>query len=137
METDKNPCNELWHLLIYGSDARVYEYVNKGKILWSYQEGINEKMLRNAFEYEIDGHKCLCLNTPYGNSRVFNDKFDEYPMVCKFSYTGLHTWRYSFYSSEKHPDSVDVSVIAKKLGGGGHKHAAGVTLPYNLFEHNS
>lgn len=135
MEADKNPCNELWHDLIYGSDARVYEYVNKGKILWSYQEGINEKMLKNAFECEIDGHKCLCLNTPYGNSRVFNEKFDEYPMVCKFHYTG-EMWKHSFYSSEKHPDSVDVSIIAKKFGGGGHRSAAGVTLPYNIFEHS-
>ncbi len=32
------------------------------------------------------------------------------------------------------PDGADVSAIARKYGGGGHKHAAGFTAPLNKFD---
>lgn len=134
MEQDIAPYKKIWDDLIYGSEIHVYKYVNDGKLLWKYQESINMKNLSNAFEYELLGHKCLCLNSCYGNSRIFGEKYNEYPMVCKFGYDGkIHMWRYTFYSSEHRDDAVDVSTVAKEFGGGGHEHAAGCILPYNLF----
>lgn len=137
LEPEKAPYEEIWNTLIYGSEFLVFQYINDGKMYWKYQEVMNEKNLWNAFEYEIEGHTCLCLNSNYGNSRIFCEKFHEYPMVCKFGYDGqAGVWRYTFYSSEHNHEAVDVSVIASHLGGGGHKHAAGCVLGENIFQNH-
>ena len=47
-----------------------------------------------------------------------------------FSFNGRNgTWKYSMYSK-----TVDVSNIAKKYGGGGHKGAAGFNMDKLIFE---
>lgn len=141
MEADKSPCNgDLWASLIYGNNERISSsYVIDGKKLWTYQTSINMKTLSNAFETVFEdfypGKKCLCLNNPYGNSRVFEEKFNEYPLVCKFHYNGkIGKWKYSFYSSEKNPEAVDVSIIATAYGGGGHEHASGFISSNFIFK---
>ena len=56
-------------------------------------------------------------------------------MVCKFGYDGsIHKWRYTLYQSDKIDNIVDVSEIAKRYGGGGHRGAAGFVLDYNIFD---
>lgn len=136
MEENKHPASEIWDNLVYSSTQRNVEIlVNKGKMLWDYQTSLNQKGLINSFEHEIEGIKTLCLNVAAGNSRVFCEKFDEYPMVCKFAYDGsVGKWRYTFYSSENNENWVDVSTIATKFGGGGHAHAAGCVTDYLIFE---
>lgn len=137
-EEDKHPNSDIWNDLIYSSSQRkTFEYTNKGKIIMDYQTAIDKVNLEKAFESDVLNHKCLCLNTANGNSSIFGDKIHEYPMVCRFSYDGsLHMWRYSFYSSEKYPDWVDVEQVARELGGGGHEHAAGCTRVDNIFSDN-
>lgn len=134
MEEDKTPTAKVWDNLIYSSNSReTYAYVNNGKLLWDYQTAQNNRNMRNAFESDVFGVKCLCLNG-YGNSRIFGDKFDEYPMVCRFNYDGsANKWRYSLFSSEKYSEPTDVSVIAKTYGGGGHRHAAGFVTDEFIF----
>jgi nanoRNase/pAp phosphatase (c-di-AMP/oligoRNAs hydrolase) len=44
----------------------------------------------------------------------------EYDILLLFSTGNGRTWSYSIYS-----ETVDVSEIAKKYGGGGHKKASG------------
>ena len=46
---------------------------------------------------------------------------DDYDILIPFSFDG-HQWHYSLYSQ-----TIDVSEIAKKYGGGGHKAASGFT----------
>lgn len=135
--TDKHPSDTVWQKLIYyGSLHGPYEYVSSGYIIDRYITLMNENYMKSSFESEICGHKVLCLNG-YGNSDVFGNKFDEYPMVCLFNYDGsLGKWRYSFYSSEKVDGSVNVGELAKSLGGGGHKNAAGCVLSENIFDKN-
>ena len=98
-------------------------------------------ILKNAFEVEFTKiGTVLCLNSIYGNSKIFGDKFDEYVAVCKFGYDGTHdTWVYSMYASEvfNKDNDVDLTPIAKFFGGGGHKHACGWTLSFNIFDRRS
>lgn len=136
MNSSKNPFDDVWNNLIYSSNQReTAAIVAKGKTLWDYQTAIDKANMINAFEYNLFGNKCLCLNSPHGNSDIFGDKFSEYPMVCKFGYDGsVGKWRYTFYSSEKCNCWVDVSTIAAKFGGGGHAHAAGCVTDYLIFD---
>jgi oligoribonuclease NrnB/cAMP/cGMP phosphodiesterase (DHH superfamily) len=102
---------------------------------------VNKDILKNAFEVEFTKiGTVLCLNSIYGNSKIFGDKFDEYVAVCKFGYDGTHdTWVYSMYASEvfNKDNDVDLTPIAKFFGGGGHKHACGWTLSFNIFDRRS
>ena len=136
MFEDKRPFSDTWRDLIYGSDYSVYKLVENGELLYKYQETVDKFNLSNAFETELEGLKVLCLNTCCGNSNIFGEKFDQYPCCIKFSYDGrIHMWRYTMYGSKKYdPDeSIDLSGIARKYGGGGHAKSCGFQLPYNLF----
>ena len=135
---DKHPASQIWDDLIYtSSQYESSKIVNDGRLLWAYQEAQNKANLNNAFESDVFGYTCLCLNSCQGNSRIFCEKFDDYQMVCKFGYDGsIHKWRYTLYQSDKIDNIVDVSEIAKHYGGGGHRGAASFVLDYNIFDKN-
>ena len=132
-----NPLNlDFWKEMLYAPNPkRTLDLVDRGRMLFDYQDSINHYILKNGFEYEIAGIKTFCLNTPFGNSQIFCEKYDEYPMVCKYSYDGnIGKWRYTFYSNGKDPD-VDCAEIARLFfNGSGHKAASGGQLEYNYFE---
>ena len=133
---EKNPYNDFWRELLYRTiPQKTMEMVNNGRMLYDYQDMVNHQVLHNGFEYDIAGVKTFCLNTPNGNSRIFCEKYDEYPMVCKFSYDGsINKWRYTFYSNGKDPN-VDCGEIARLFfAGGGHHSSSGGQLDYNYFE---
>lgn len=124
---DKHPCSDIWKDLLYSSNQHeTSELVNTGIGIVKYQENVNRGVFSFAFESNISEHKALCLNTPFGNSKIFGINIHTYPICCKFHYDGINKiWRYSLYSSDLDENAVDVSEIAKSYGGGGHKHAAG------------
>lgn len=129
---DKHPMNKLWSDLLYAYNdhSLVEKYIIPGEAIVQYQTAEYEHMLKHAFEYTLDGVKMLCLNAS-GSSLVFGDKIKDYPAVCLFQYHGdKGLWHYSLYSSD---EGVDVSDICKKLGGGGHAHAAGFTSAEYIF----
>lgn len=100
--------------------------ITQGKAILSYQASQNEKHCTElAFETEFKGLRAICLNSPLANSQAFESVWDESKhdvMIC-FRYNGkIKQWVYSLYTTK---DSVDCSVIAKEMGGGGHKKAAG------------
>lgn len=138
MVDDKTPCSYIWNMIDdYGTGLAIKDIIDQGKLLYDYQSHINANIMKSSFMTKLDGIDCLAVNAPIGNSRLFGDKFDEVPFVCKFSYNGSNNkWMYSLYCSDKYDPlkQIDLSKIAKFYGGGGHKHAAGFLLDYNLFE---
>ena len=83
-----------------------------------------------GFEIEFEGHKVFAMNIGLAGSDWFKSIDDgSYDILMPFSYNGKHkNWSYSMYSK-----TVDVSVIAKKYGGGGHKGASGFTTDELIF----
>lgn len=135
MEKYKNPFDEIWKDLLYSStEIKTLEILQKGEVIFEYQEQQNENAVKyNSFVSKAldPEHECLCLNSIGGNSRLFGDKFAEYPVVCKFGYDG-NEWFYTIYSNEQSP--VDCAELAKRYGGGGHRHAAGFRTKKLIFE---
>ena len=96
---------------------------------------------KNGFEFNIDYfgkvYKCLAL-FQYGNSMVFGDKINDYDIVSLIRFNGSQ-FVYSLYSNK---DNIDCSKIAttlgtfSKLGGGGHKGAAGFQTYENIMYKN-
>jgi uncharacterized protein len=69
---------------------------------------------------------------PYVNSSLFQSEIGnvlsrDYPFAVVY-YTDEKSGK-TIFSLRSNPNGEDVSVIAKSLGGGGHKHAAGFSKP--------
>lgn len=102
----------------------IFDYVNKGIAIVKYQaQGDMLACKRSSFTSSIKGLRAICLNTRAFSSNtmlsVYNPELHD--IMVGFEYTGK-CWSVSLRSVK--PD-VDVSIIAKARGGGGHKAAAG------------
>lgn len=77
--------------------------------------------LSESIGYEVlfEGCKCLAVNVARISSDVFGDKIEKYEILLPHYHDGRQ-WTVSLYSK-----TTDVSEIAKKHGGGGHKMASG------------
>ena len=110
-----------------------YDFIcGVGQNIIKYQE--QKDMLqcqRSSFERTLDGLRAICLNTTAFSSNTMVSVYDpaKHDVMVGLEYTGK-LWAVSLRSSK--PD-VDVSVIAKARGGGGHKAAAGFEVK-NLDE---
>lgn len=132
MVADKHPMKDFWGDYIYSSrDMELNEkYVIPGSTIIRYNKIQYEHMMNQSFVYNLNGVVTMCLNAD-GTSEIFGDEINNYDACCLYNYNGAKKlWEYSMYSKQ---DGIDVSIICKKYGGGGHPHAAGFQLPYNLF----
>ena len=95
--------------------------VIEGRHMLKYRDGWAKGYLeRFGFETEFEGLKCFALNLSNCSSEYFKSLPEgKYDAFIAFAFNGKE-WIVSMYST-----SVDVSVICKKYGGGGHKKAAG------------
>jgi len=129
IETDPQVFN--WDDEVFSdSFSKIENAIKIGKYLyqkdlkdWSYQ-------MKNAIERDINGKRVICLNTQSRGSMIFGDKLKEYDyaVVCYLTDKG---WKSSLYSR---PGGLDVSVVAKSFGGGGHANAAGCITERPIWE---
>lgn len=99
---------------------------NEGKAILKYQEQQDaEACKRGAFVAPVGGRPAICLNTRSFSSNTMKSVYDPkfHDLMVGFEFTGTK-WSVSLRSDK--PD-VDVSLIAKARGGGGHAGAAGFT----------
>lgn len=131
---DTNPENQdFWQKLF--NPKQVQKITEEGSLLLSYEKKINAKYIQaSAFEIEFEGLKCIACNKNLTSSQLFESIWDEskYDAMLTFGWRNNGSWTISLYSTK---DDIDVSVIAKARGGGGHKGAAGFQckkLPLNM-----
>lgn len=116
----KSPRTALWAELL-DSDDFTERKARDGAVASLYSEVQNEEYLQ-AFGHPIqfEGHNCYACNRGMTNSKLFDSIANvPYEIFIPFVWDGKK-WTVSLYSK-----TVDVSEIAKKHGGGGHKGAAG------------
>ena len=127
------PGDEIWQKL-FAEEIDIDKMVENGKRILDWINVRNYRLVRGmAFESEIDGLKCICANMPQGYSSFFDSvpERDKYDVMINFYMNKKRKWNLSFYSSKK---DVDVSKLAAKFGGGGHKGAAGASALDELPE---
>ena len=75
-----------------------------------------------GIECQFEGNTCWLMgNIGKVNTIMLQYFVDKYDIVAVFSYdVKTHYWIISLYSNK-----VDVSVIASRFGGGGHKGSSG------------
>ena len=109
-----------FYLLKQGQDE-IDQIVLTGESIMLYLTGEAEKAFNHRTDVEIDGHRFAAMNKPFFNPKNFGLSQDGYDGFMAYSYSGSSgLWIVSLYS-----DTIDCSVIAKSMGGGGHKGAAG------------
>jgi uncharacterized protein len=98
--------------------------VSQGEAILRYQEQQVERAVKNAWEITMDGYKILCVNATSLVSEIAGKLAEGRPFGATFFDLpeGRRVW-----SLRSREGGIDVSEIAKKHGGGGHKNAAWFT----------
>lgn len=121
-----------WHE-VFCNEHRVTEIVKVGQTIQKYQEQSHAGVCQLAgFDLRWEGLRWTVINGPYRGSMVHKSRFDpaKHDAMLGFYWTGSQ-WMFSL--STDRPD-IDVSAIAKKYGGGGHRGAAGFQADRIPFE---
>lgn len=114
-------------------DRMVIELLESGESIQYAKTKENESIIRhNGYDEHWEGLNFLCCNHARFNSHLFTAGIKEH-------HRALLGWRFdggkyhvSLYHAPGHED-IDLSVIAQKYGGGGHRGACGFTctvLPF-------
>ena len=107
------------------SESQGMEIVGQGRLIERYKSAFDADVLSACgFDVQWEGLNFLALNTARCNSLTFQSAVrPEHDGLLGFRYDG-QKWTVSLYGVPHRPD-VDLSVIAMKYGGGGHKQACG------------
>lgn len=116
---------ETWDGLAQKTSSLVLE----GEIVLRAHEANIAKFTADAYEDEIGGHRVPVVNVPYhyasDTAHALLSKYPEAPFTACWFKRGDGMVQWSLRSEDSR---ADVSEIAKKYGGGGHRNAAGFQL---------
>jgi hypothetical protein len=112
-------------------DILILELLRDGKLLQTFQNRMDVSIISTkGYIVEWEGLTFLTLNTARFNSLTFaalDMPETGHDALLGYCFTGKH-WTVSLYHA-KHRTDLDLSQIAVKHGGGGHKGACGFTCP--------
>ena len=120
----------------YQNDDWCHELILQGRLIQNYNQ-LHYGALRkeSAFVRNLWGLRVYCFNCPGHGSTSINDGFDPaiHDAMLLFSYDGK-SWHYGIYTDAVAKPQVNVALIAKQYGGGGHQTAAGFSTKELLPE---
>lgn len=124
----QDPGNKLWEKL-FTDPIFTTTYCSKalfnGKIAFKQLKSLGDIAIKSdSFIGNLDGIKVLCLNSSFRDSAVFEEYFDPsiHDACLVFRIDKNLITQVSLYTMK---NNIDVSIISKKYGGGGHKQASG------------
>ncbi len=122
------PDSPVWSMFLKldspGTMDDIHDVIKTGNIIMNYEFKQNEMYAKGmSFEVEFEGFRAIAINKAFSNSKIFDSVYDpdKHDIMIIFGYKP-GTIKYTLFA--KKPE-IDVSEIAKKYGGGGHKGAAG------------
>ena len=113
----------LWSEL-FESDIPMTPILKGGELILDYQTKQDKMYVKGmSYEAEFEGYRAIVMNKAYANSKVFDSVYDpdKHDIMILFGVKPCEL-KYSIYCDKP---EIDVSEIAVKYGGGGHKGAAG------------
>lgn len=130
------PTEKEWHtLLSFNGVPLVERMLEQGRIAQAYQQKIDtDLIMHRSYRMQWEGLNFIVLNTGKFNSLTFAalDKPETgHDALLGYMFNGK-CWTVSLYHAN-HRKDIDLSQIAVKHGGGGHKGACGFTcqkLPF-------
>lgn len=117
---DTKPISKEWLRWLDSSYYPTAE-LEKGSISLLYRNNYYAGLVKShSFLTELEGYKVIACNAGSVSSQLFDTITEDYDIMMSFVFDGKQ-WTVSLYTKK----DIDVSEIAKKYGGGGHKQAAG------------
>ena len=121
---------DMQSLLIFGGgpDLAVLGIVDAGEVARGYAASVDASNMKGSFLTKWEGLTFLCLNGR-GNSLTFASldvPETGHDALLMFYLNAHREWVVSLYHA-KHRTDLDLSAIAVRHGGGGHKGACGFT----------
>jgi oligoribonuclease NrnB/cAMP/cGMP phosphodiesterase (DHH superfamily) len=104
----------------------VIDLIEEGMSIQRYYRTLVEQAKKHAFTRDIGGHRVPVVNASmFMSSEVAGELAEGNPFAAVYA----ETEKGVIWSLRSREGGVDVSEVAKRFGGGGHKHAAGFTVP--------
>lgn len=111
------------------ADADIDSFVSKGQAIAAYRDQLVDEIAQRAVCVVVDGQYGIGVDCPYGlASDVGHRLLDDWPDAA-FAAAIVRGEQTTTYSLRSRDDRADVSAIAKKFSGGGHRNAAGFKVP--------
>jgi len=112
----------------FENDATFAEIVERGKAYDEYAEHLAQQAVDHAELAEFEGYKILTANSGrLLHSRIGNMMAKKHPPFSIVWYRHHGQWHFSLRGD----GSVDLTKLAQKYGGNGHRNASGFTLPFD------
>jgi hypothetical protein len=123
-----------WKLLLSAESGHLLTaLIDDGRLIEGYQRRIDEGIAKHrTFDLKWEGLTFLAINAVRCNSKTFEAAVQQRHDGLLGFYTDGAKWTVSLYHAP-HRRDLDLSAIAVKHGGGGHKGACGFTcreLPF-------
>ena len=120
---------QTWDRLVCDVEdaSKRKKYIEQGKAVLEYERALMKRIMEDAEHVTFEGYKARAVNTPVIISETGN------AIVREMKVSLAILWRkkgQQVIVSLRSDGKVDVSEIAKKYGGGGHKAAAGFSLEW-------
>ena len=122
---------DVWDGLVmdFENVSTLQKHVMVGEAILTYEKKTAERLANESkILVEFEGYTCYSINAPHIFASLISSVLikDKPPIAIIWSYTedGIRV----SLRCEKENGSIDVSVLAAKYGGGGHKSAAGFTM---------
>lgn len=129
----------VWPMLLSENSGYTDAIVKQGKVCMAYAKHVDASIVNTrSYIMEWEGLRWLSMNIIRCNSQSFEAKDvpeTGHDALLAFYYNGK-TWTVSLYHA-RHRTDIDLSKIAVKYGGGGHKGACGFTtstLPWPMAQ---
>lgn len=104
----------------------IKEYLSKGEIINSYLKIVADGLVKYAQKVDFEGYQVYAANVHHPIKSfvgpILREKYPPFSITWRQEKDMIHV-------SLRSAGEVDVSEIAKKHGGGGHKNAAGFSFP--------
>lgn len=122
--------SHTWKVIIKSDKKFIDEVLTKGKTVHSYLNSyLYPSVVKHCVFKKIFGFNAVVCNNPIKTSKVFEvidpEKYRNVDLIMTYVKTSTGDYSVSIYRTPHAPADLDCSVIAKSLGGGGHRGAAG------------
>jgi len=112
---------------LFLDDSAVDNAQMRGSYILAYSKTVISKIAKRAITRKMGNKDILVVNSPHWMSEIGSVLSTKCDFAVIWYYD--HDTRQVKVSLRAHHDDADVSEVAKRFGGGGHRKAAGFALP--------
>ncbi len=111
----------------FNNRQKFNKYIEAGKAILKYKNVLTKKLVQTGENVIFEGYQTVAVNSPIFNSEIGH-------LISNRKGIGI-VWSYEngrLLASLRSNGKIDVSKIAKKFRGGGHKASSGFDLPVKI-----